>query len=138
MHRTFYEGKVCANQQCRGIVTPFIVIPHEKYGKKINSLWNVAKDHLKEANKVTVIGYSFPEYDKDVIKLFRDSLDANVCLEVVDKCRDGQKKEQTEYFRKKYRDLFPDIKRSIQVALDGFSGYLDVQGNQADNRMICN
>lgn len=128
MHRRFYDGKACTNQQCGGIVSPFIVIPHEKYGEKINPLWNVAKNHLKEADKVTVIGYSFPEYDKDVIKLFRDLLDTNVCLEVVDKCRDGQKKEQTEYFRKKYRDLFPDIRQSIEVALDGFSGYLDVQG----------
>ncbi len=94
MHRTFYEGKACANQQCGGIVTPFIVIPHEKYGEKINPLWNVAKDHLKEADKVTVIGYSFPEYDKDVIKLFRDSLDTNVRLEVVDKCRNIKRKNK--------------------------------------------
>jgi len=128
IHRTCYEGKACTNQQCGGIVTPFIVIPHEKYGEKINSLCNVAKDHLKEADKVTVIGYSFPEYDKDVIKLFQDSLDTNVHIEVVDKCRNDQKKRQTECFRKKYRDLFPDIKQSIEVALDGFSGYLDVQG----------
>ncbi|GAJ11913.1 unnamed protein product, partial [marine sediment metagenome] len=49
------------------------------------------------------------------------------CLEVIDECRDGQKTEQSEYFRKKYRDLFPAIKQSIEVALDGFSGYLDVQ-----------
>ena len=127
MHRTSYEGKACVNQQCGGIVTPFIVIPHEKYEEKIDSLWNVAKDHLKEADKVTVIGYSFPEYDKDVIKLFRDSLYTDVYLEMVDKCRDGQKKEQTEYFRKKYRDLFPDVERSIEIkTLDGFSGYLDV------------
>jgi len=129
MHRTSYEGKSCTKQQCGGIVTPFIVIPREKYGEKINSLWNVAKDHLKEADKVTVIGYSFPGYDKAVIKLFQDSLDTNVCLEVVDKCRNGQKEEQAEYFRKRYRDLFPDVKRSIEIkTLDGFSGYLDVQG----------
>ncbi len=130
MHRTFYEGKACANQQCGGIVTPFIVIPHEKHGEKINHLWNVAKDHLKEADKVTVIGYSFPKYDKAVINLFRDSLDTNVCLEVVDKCQGGQKKEQVECIRKKYMDdLFPDIKRSIEIkTLDGFSGYLDIQG----------
>jgi len=129
MHRTFYEGKACANPQCGGIVTPFIVIPHEKFGEKINPLWNVAKDHLKEADRVTVIGYSFPEYDKYVIKLFQDSLDTNVHIEVVDKCRDGQEKEQTECIRKKYRDLFRDVKRSLEIkTLDGFSGYLDVQG----------
>jgi len=129
MYRTFYEGKACTMQQCGGIVTPFIVIPHEKYGEKINSLWNVAKDHLKEADKVTVIGYSFPKYDKDVIKLFQDSLDNNVRLEVVDKCRNDQKKKEAECIRKKYMDdLFPDIKRSIEVTLDGFSGYLEVQG----------
>jgi len=126
MYRTFYDGKVCANKKCVGIVTPFI-IPHGKYGEKINHLRNVAKDHLREADKVTVIGYSFPGHDKNVIELFRESLNTNVCLEVIDECRDGQKTEQSEYFRKKYRDLFPDIKQSIEIVLDGFSGYLDVQ-----------
>lgn len=126
MYRTFYDGKVCARKKCGGIVTPFI-IPHGKYGEKINHLWSVAKDHLREADKVTVIGYSFPGHDKDVIELFRESLNTNVCLEVIDECRDGQKTEQSESFRKKYRDLFPDIKQSIEVALDGFNGYLDVQ-----------
>jgi hypothetical protein len=125
MHRTFYEGRTCTDQQCRGIVTPFIVIQPDK--ERINPLWNIARNHLKEAEQVTVIGYSFPEYDRDVISLFRDSLDTNARIEVVDKCRDSQKKEQAEYFRKRYRDLFPNIKRSIEVALDGFSGYLDAQ-----------
>jgi len=136
MYRTFYEGKVCANKKCGGIVTPFIVIPHNKYGEKINPLWNVAKDHLREAHRVTIIGYSFPEYDKDVIKLFQDSLDTNVRIEVVDKCRNDQKKKQTEYFKKKYMELF---KRSIEInTLDGFSNYLDIQANQADTRMTSN
>jgi len=131
MHATSYEGKACTRPQCGGIVSPFIVIPHENRGEKINSLWNVAKAHLKEADKVTVIGYSFPGYDKAVINLFRDSLNTNVCLEVVDKfdkCQDGQKKEQTECIRKKYRCLFPELKQPIKVTLDGFSGYLDIHG----------
>jgi len=126
MHRMSYKGKACANKKCGGIVTPFIT-PHET-GEKINHLWNVARDHLKEADKVTVIGYSFPKYDEAVINLFRDSLDTNVRLEVIDKCQSSQKKEQAECIRKKYRDLFPDVKQSIEVTLDGFSSYLDIQG----------
>jgi NAD-dependent SIR2 family protein deacetylase len=122
MHRKIYEGKACTKQQCGGIVTPFIVITHEE--KRINSLWNIAKDHLHEAGQVTVIGYSFPEYDKKVIKLFRDSLDANVRLEAVDICKN---KYGIEYFKEKYRDLFPDIKRPIKFILSGFSDYLDMQ-----------
>lgn len=126
MHRTFYEGKVCANQQCEGEVNPFIVTPHSS--ERINFIWNVAKDHLKEADEVTIIGYSFPDYDEGVIELFRDSLDANVRLEVVDVCRNDRKKYGTDYFKKRYMGLFPDIKQSIEVTLDGFSGYLDVYG----------
>jgi len=122
MHRTFYKNKACTKQWCGGRVTPFIVIPHDK--ERINSLWNVAKDHLNEADEVTIIGYSFPEYDKDVIKLFQDSLDTDVHLEVVDKCREDNKK-QSEYFKKKYMELF---KRSIEITLCGFGGYLDVHG----------
>ena len=126
MHRTSYEGKACDNQHCGGIVAPVIAIPpYEEYEKKMNSLWNVARDHLKEADKVTVIGYSFPKYDEYVIKLFQDSLDTNVHIEVVDKCLAGQKKEQTECFKNRYKKLF---KRSIEVTLDGFCGYLDSQG----------
>jgi hypothetical protein len=128
MYRTFYDGKVCTCKNCGGIITPFIVIPHEKYGEKINHLWNVAKNHLREAHKVTIIGYSFPEYDQKVIKLFQESLNTNVCLEVIDKCQDNFKTEKTEHIRKKYADLFPDTKGSIEIALDGFSGYLGVQG----------
>ncbi|MDD2778322.1 MAG: hypothetical protein PHI16_05500 [Methanocellales archaeon] len=136
MYRTFYKNKACTKQQCGGGVTPFIVIPHEKYGEKINSLWNIAKNHLKDADQVTVIGYSFPEYDKDVIKLFQDSLNTNVRIEVVDKCQNDQKKKQTEYLKKKYMELF---KLSIEIiTLDGFSDYLDIQGNQADIRRTSN
>ncbi len=127
MHGKFYKGKVCTKQKCGGIVTPFI-IPHET-GEKINQLWNVAKQHLKDAEQVTIIGYSFPKYDKDVKKLFQTSLDTNVHIEVVDKCRDGQKKEQAKCIRKKYSDLFPDVKQSIEIkTLDGFSSYLGIQG----------
>jgi NAD-dependent SIR2 family protein deacetylase len=113
MHRTFYKNKACAKQKCGGRVTPFIISPHDN--QRINSLWNVAKNHLKEASQVTIIGYSFPEYDKDVIKLFQESMNANVRLEVVDICKN------------KYRDLFPGIKRPIEFILSGFSGYLDMQ-----------
>jgi len=129
MHATSYEGKACTRPQCGGIVSPSIVIPHENRSEKMNSLWNVARDHLKEAVKVTVIGYSFPEYDKEVIRLFRESLDTNVCLEVVDKCRYGQEKEQAELIRNKYKCLFQDANRSFEIrTLDGFSDYLDIQG----------
>lgn len=124
MHRTFYEEKVCANEKCGGIVTPFIVVPHEKNGEKINDLWNVAKDHLMEAHRVTIIGYSFPEYDQRVRKLFQESLNANVRLEVVD--IPGE--HGIAYFEEKYRKLFPDIKQPIEVTIKGFSGYLNEQG----------
>lgn len=127
MHRTFYEGKVCTKQECEGKLTPFIVIPHDK--ERIIPLWNVARNHLKEAHRVTVIGYSFPEYDKDMIKLFRDSLDTNVCLEVVDFCPNDQRKKEAECFKRKYiNKLFPDIEPSPKITMNGFSGYLDVHG----------
>ena len=122
IYRTVYKDKVCAKEKCGGEVTPFMVT-HEKYDEKINYLWNVVKEHLGEAHRVTIIGYSFPEYDQRVIKLFRESLNTNVRLEVVD----IPGKDGTGYFKKKYRKLFPDIRQPIEVTLDRFSGYLDVQ-----------
>jgi len=129
MHRTFYEGKVCANRKCAGIVTPFIRVPHDRHGPNMNALRDVAKDHLRAADRVTVVGYSFPGYDKHIIELFQDSLDTNARIEVVDKCRNDQKEKQTDYLNKKYTELF---KRSPEIeTLDGFGDYLDNQAKQA-------
>jgi NAD-dependent SIR2 family protein deacetylase len=130
MHSAFYEGKVCTNNKCVGVVNPFITTPHESR-ERLKHLWNVAKNHLKKAEKVTVIGYSFPPHDDYVINLFRDSLDASVQIEVIDKFdkhRYSQEIEQFECIRRKYKFLFPNIKQSIKVTLDEFSGYLNSQG----------
>lgn len=125
MFRDFYDNKYCTGE-CDGTIQPFIVIPHEKYGEKIDSLWGAAKNELLEANKVTIIGYSFPEYDNRIIDLFRSSIGANVKLEVINHCEGEEDRDRkTTAIKKKYNHLFPILKKEIDICLDGFRGYTD-------------
>ena len=129
MFRHSYDGKRCS-LKCGEPVQPFIVIPHEKYESIIEPLWTLAERELKRANIVTIIGYSFPEYDKKVIDLFSSSLAPHTKLQVVNHC---ERKENEDGKRNaillKYRQLFPILKTEIGIYLNGFEGYIDSHTN---------
>lgn len=77
------------------------------------------------AEKITVIGYSFPAYDGMVIDLFRQSLKDDVILEVVDySVSEKDKNILIKQLKTKYRDLFPHLKNEPQIGLGGFREYL--------------
>jgi len=124
MHSRSFDNKPCSN--CGESVQPFIIIPHEKYRTTIEPLWSSAREELKQACLLTVIGYSFPKYDCKVRNLFSTSVSAQTKLEVVDCCC---RKEDEDSKRKailmKYKQLFPILKREIDIHLYGFRGYLD-------------
>ena len=85
MHSDFYGRERC--QYCKRGVDPFVIIPHEEGEMDIRSeLQAKAKKALAEAEKITIIGYSFPSYDVDVINIFKESLKTNsgVKIEVID------------------------------------------------------
>ena len=102
------------------MVEPYIFLPHQIKNGPINMLWERAKLELNQAQKITIIGYSFPPYDTDVIKLFQENLRNNVELEIVDFQIDPQNQSEIQ---NKYKRLFPNIK-NIKFVFDGFAGYM--------------
>ena len=111
MFKNFFDNKRCSGN-CGESVQPFIITPHEEpYPKMIQPLWSSARKELQTANIVTVIGYSFPEYDCKVVNLFSRSLGTHTKLQVVDCCC---RKEDEDSKRKtiimKYKRLFPMLK----------------------------
>ncbi len=125
MFKNFFDNKRCS-ENCGESVQPFIIIPYEPYPKMIQPLWSSAEKELKTANIVTVIGYSFPEYDRKVVNLFSRSLGMHTKLQVVD-CY-GRKKNEDIKRRAiimKCKRLFPMLKQEIDIHLDGFQCYLN-------------
>lgn len=123
MFRHSYDDKRCS-LKCGGPVQPFIVIPHENYKNTIKPLWGLAKRKLNRADIVTVIGYSFPEYDKEVIGLFASSLSPHAKLQIVDRCEPSEDTAQmTKIMLMKYKKMFPSIETDIY--LDGFEGFIN-------------
>jgi len=125
MVRNSYDNKKCS-EICDEAIQPFIIIPHETYGKIIKPLWTLAERELKRTNIVTIIGYSFPEYDKKVIDLFSKSLAPHTKLQVVNHCEPKDDKGRKRgAILMKYKKLFPSLKTEIDIYLDGFEGYID-------------
>ncbi len=120
----FFDKCSCGND-CKGAIEPFIIMPHQKYGDRISRLWNEAGSELKQAKKVTIIGYSFPEYDQKVIDLFAGSLHNDIELEVVDYCESENNRAVAQNrIEEKYRRMFPHLNRVTKIRMDGFSGYM--------------
>lgn len=109
---------------CGEIMEPYIFIPHQKYDERISLLWSKAEDVLREANKVTIIGYSFPEYDQKAMDLFNYSLSSIVELEIVDYCEENKKDVTLKCLNEKYKKIFPKFKNEIKISLYGFKKFL--------------
>lgn len=120
----FLDKRSCEND-CKGGIEPFIIMPYQKYGDRISRLWNEAESELNQAKKVTIIGYSFPEYDQKVIDLFDDSLHNDIELAVVDYCESENNRAVAQNrIEKKYRRMFPHLNREAKIRMDGFNGYM--------------
>ncbi len=119
LSKNFFDEQKCSGN-CSNTIQPLIVIPHESH--KLESLWELASRELKSADIITIIGYSFPEYDKAVRDLFARALRPDVKIEVVDLCKD-------DGIRKiicKYKKMFPKIRLNPEdIFLNGFKGYMD-------------
>lgn len=63
---------------------PFIFLPHEIRHRKIEELWAAATMLVGKADKITFVGYSLPDYDKDVQNLFRTHIRSGTEIVVID------------------------------------------------------
>lgn len=111
----------CPN--CKTEYEPFIVVPHENIeDKRIKQLWDNAAEELQHANKITVIGYSFPEYDTKAIELFRDNSKDGTAIEVIDyKVSEKEKNMVISHYKKQFGDT---ILKNIRFNFDGFEKYI--------------
>ncbi len=121
--KEFFNKKLC--EKCGGSIQPFIVIPHEKDSEILNVLWNTAESALRQADKITIIGYSFPAYDQKVISLFKRALNRDVEIEVIDHCESNEDQtEKVQTIRNKYKRMFPELMKETRVSVGGFRAYI--------------
>ncbi len=109
-------------------IEPYIFLPHQQRGSRTEVLWNRAKEELSQADKVTIIGYSFPAYDqKDVFELFKN-VNPKAKWEVVNHEKNPQHKEKKKIeIREEYQKWFSQIKEDmIQVYVEGFKEYVQL------------
>lgn len=104
-------------------IEPYIFLPHQKKNGVMNLLWTRAQNEIKNASKITIIGYSFPPYDQDVIKLFSDNLQPQSKIEIIDKASYSTDRELREKMRY-YNSIFPRIS-NIDINFNGFEGYIN-------------
>ena len=124
MRHGFYNNKLCTSE-CGGKIDPFIVMPHQTYEEFLNPLWKMAEWELSRAEKITIIGYSFPDYDHRVINLFGNTVNENVKLEIIDYCEQNRDRLDAENSLKtQYKKMFPRLVNNININLDGFAEYL--------------
>ena len=123
MDREFYDSKKCP-EGC-GPLKPLIVAPHERHISALEKLWFRAKEVLSQADIVTVIGYSFPNYDDEIIELFGGAFRHCAQIEVVDYSRVNEDPSVTlTRIERQYKSMFPNAK-DITIKLDGFQKYVE-------------
>ena len=84
-------------------------LPYEKKDFSMDSLWSKASEVLGEADKIIVVGYSFPDYDKDIEELFKKSVSQKALIEIVD---------VDESLKARIGEIFPANEKKF--FLDGF------------------
>lgn len=80
---------------------PFVFLPHEIKHKKIGKLWDAAASLISKADKITFVGYSLPDYDKDVQTLFGNNIRSGPEIVIVD---------SSPAVIERYKTLFPSTK----------------------------
>lgn len=111
----FNDGGMLNNE-----IEPYIFLPHQQKDKLIKPLWDKAEAELRQATKITIIGYSFPDYDTDVLELFQKNIKPEAELEIVDLLRNSNAQE---HVKSKYRELFSKV-ANVKFDFGGFQGYM--------------
>jgi hypothetical protein len=90
---------------------PCIFLPHEQANQRINQLWKTAAEFVQNAERISFIGYSMPNYDLDTIELFKSNMQKGTQIEIID---------NSKATIDRYKELFPEhiIKGTIQDILE--------------------
>jgi hypothetical protein len=68
------------------LITPVRQKKYDMYQSKIENLWQQSEDHMTAADKIVIIGYSFPPTDIRPLELLRNTLDSRageISIEIV-------------------------------------------------------
>jgi len=123
----FYRHAKCNITSCQGVLEPLVILPYTDPSSKLSKLWAVAEEHLAKAERVIIIGYSFPPYDNKVTELFQRCLRSGTKLEIVDKklLEDKDEAGAKTRLRIKYRALLPGVKiYEDHISVRGFEDFL--------------
>lgn len=127
VYKNTYDKRCCRNNNCKAKLQPFIFLPHENKSELSSLLKDKAGKVLKNADKIVVIGYSFPEYDIEARELFRENVKSDADVEIVDYCdADGDRVKREKNIRERLKTVLPQVPQErIKISLDGFQGYLN-------------
>jgi NAD-dependent SIR2 family protein deacetylase len=124
-----YDSVLCnMTSNCKCKLEPYIVLPHQVYDQRIKNLWLRAEKELQEAACITIIGYSFPEYDEEIIGLFRNNANPVAHINVVDFYDKGvnqviSEQQYKNIIEKRMKKIF-NRHDSFTIRVDGFSEYM--------------
>jgi len=113
------EQEYCLNDCCKEKLEPLILLPFESGKEIFNRLIDISKIKIGEAELIYIVGYSFPEYDKDIKELFKKNVNKNAELIIIDNIVDSEMASR----KKKIEEIFIDNK--IEFYWDGFKKWLN-------------
>jgi hypothetical protein len=120
-------------------VEPHIFLPYQQKDELMKPLWERAKKELSEADKITIIGYSFPPYDqKEVFELF-ENVNPRAAWEVIDYEENPRHKEERKIeIQNKYQRWFPKIQKlqKLTINVDGFEKYIQLMEQSSAEKGI--
>ncbi len=121
-----FPGGRCRVQLCNSTIASLLVTPHSEYDSLFACLWKEAEEALARADKIVIIGYSFPHYDKRVIELFQRSLKVSMEIEIIDmKMGNESEGEARSRIQAKYQGLFPNLSTNqLTIHSEGLEKYL--------------
>ena len=101
---------------------PYIFLPYQQVDELIKPLRDQAKEELKKADTITIIGYSFPDCDEEeIIDLFQN-VNPKAEWEVINYVEDSDLEKRNK-IQDRYKKLFPNVK-SVKFNFDGFENYI--------------
>ena len=81
---TYYHNRPCYDHGCPGILEPLIIAPNEDKELYDNFFYERIKRELQGLDVLTIIGYSFPDYDSTVKDYLVDHVDSSTTIQIVD------------------------------------------------------
>lgn len=121
-----YGGKTC-QAGCGGSVEPLLILPHQPSASSMfDQIWNKSRQAIHTAEQIIIVGYSFPQYDEAVTKLFEQELRPDAMLTIVDVPRENETKDVAAMrIKREYVRRFPKIKNAFNINMGGFESFVN-------------